>query len=222
MLGGLTPMFTRSCGLIATLFVTACTTPPPAGPISIADLPNLDTNAIRKDIQQLSSDEYEGRKPGTKGEQLAVQYLTEEMRRAGIEPGTPGGTWTQKVPLVGMTPKPQGPLIVKKGSTSKSFKIRDEVVAFSKHVADEARLTDAEMVFVGYGVQAPEYQWDDFKGLDVKGKTIVVLVNDPPIATANDPNTLESKMFGGKAMTYYGRWPYKYEKAAELGAAGVF
>ena len=222
MLGGLQPMFRRSCGLITALLVTACTTAPPSGPLSMADLPNLDTNAIRTDIQQLSSDEYEGRKPGTKAEQLTVEYLTGELRRAGIEPGMPDGTWTQKVPLVGVTPKPQGPLVVKKGGSSKSFKIRDEVVAFSKHVADEARLADSEMVFAGYGVQAPEYQWDDFKGIDVKGKTIVVLVNDPPIAQANDPNTLDSSMFGGKAMTYYGRWTYKYEKAAELGAAGVF
>ena len=83
-------------------------------------------------------------------------------------------------------------------------------------------MRDSDVVFVGYGVQAPEFQWDDFKGLDVKGKTIIVLVNDPPVPDPNDKSALDSRTFGGKAMTYYGRWTYKYEKAAELGAAAVF
>ncbi len=112
--------------------------------------------------------------------------------------------------------------MVKKGGRTQSFKPHDQVVAFSQRVTDAVAVKDSEIVFVGYGVQAPEYQWDDFKGLDVKGKTLIVLVNDPPVPDPADPDALDPKTFGGKAMTYYGRWTYKYEKAAELGAAGVF
>ena len=106
-----------------------------------------------------------------------------------------------------------------KGAQKKEFNINKDVVVMSKHVTDEVTLDKSELVFAGYGVQAPELNWDDFRGVDVKGKTIVVLVNDPPVKKAD--GTLDEKMFGGKAMTYYGRWTYKYEKAAELGAAGV-
>jgi Zn-dependent M28 family amino/carboxypeptidase len=185
----------------------------------MADLPDINTDNILADIRKLASDEFEGRAPGTKGEQLTVQYLTEQFKAAGLEPGNPDGTWIQKVPLVGLKPDVQGPFVVKKGGQTRNFKIRDEVVVFSKHVVDEVKLENSEIVFAGYGVQAPEYQWDDFKGMDVKGKTIVVLVNDPPVTTAD--GALDDKTFRGNAMTYYGRWTYKHEKAAELGAAGV-
>lgn len=188
----------------------------------MADFPNLNMDRVMADIRQLSSDQYEGRLPGTNGEALTVAYLINQLKAAGLEPGNPDGSWTQRVPLVGLTPEPLGPLVVKRGATSREFKIRDEVVAFSKHVADEARIENSELVFAGYGVQAPELQWDDFRGIDVKGKTLIVLVNDPPVAKADAPGQLDEKMFGGRAMTYYGRWTYKYEKAAELGAAGVF
>ena len=121
--------------------------------------------------------------------------------------------------MVGITPKPAGGFIVKKGAQKKDFNINKDVVVFSRRVTDEVKLDNSDLVFVGYGVQAPEFQWDDFKGVDVKGKTIVVLVNDPPIKKAD--GALDDTIFGGKAMTYYGRWTYKYDKAAELGAAGV-
>ena len=174
------------------------------------------------DTRRLSADELEGRLPGSPGEQLAVSYLSEQFRAAGAEPGNPDGSWVQKVPLVSITPEKFTPLSVKVGGRTLSFKHDAEVVAFSQRVTGAIDLKDSELVFAGYGVQAPEYQWDDFKGLDVKGKTIVVLVNDPPVADAADPTKRDAKMFGGNAMTYYGRWTYKYEKAAELGAAGVF
>jgi Zn-dependent M28 family amino/carboxypeptidase len=178
----------------------------------MADFPNFSNDRVLKDIVKLSSNEFEGRQPGSKGEKLTTDYLVEELRNWQLEPGNPDGTWTQKVSLVGLTPKPQGGFVVKKGATTREFNINNDVVVMSKHVMDEVKLENSELVFAGYGVQAPEYQWDDFKGMDVKGKTIIVLVNDPPV---------DDTMFGGKAMTYYGRWTYKYEKAAELGAAGV-
>jgi Zn-dependent M28 family amino/carboxypeptidase len=198
-----------------------CAAPAPE-PVALADFPNLNMDRVVQDIRQLSSDQFEGRLPGTNGEALTVAYLIDRFKAAGLEPGNPDGTWTQRVPLVGLTPEPHGPLVVKKGAATHEFKITDEVVAFSKHVASDVRLENSELVFAGYGVQAPEFQWDDFRGVDVKGKTIVVLVNDPPVARAGAADQLDDRVFGGRAMTYYGRWTYKYEKAAELGAAGVF
>jgi Zn-dependent M28 family amino/carboxypeptidase len=180
----------------------------------------VSADAIMTDIRKLASDEFEGRLPGTKGETLTVQYLIDQFKAIGLQPGNPDGTFTQKVPLVGISGGPS-PLVVKKGAATRTFKVRDDFVAFSKHVVDEVTLENSELVFAGYGVQAPEYQWDDFKGVDIKGKTIIVLVNDPPVADPANPQELDSKTFGGKAMTYYGRWTYKFEKAAELGAAAV-
>ena len=208
--------------LLALTVTAACSAPPPAKPLTVAELPAINTEAMLADIRKLSSDEFGGRAPGSKGEELTVSYLIDQFKAAGAEPGNPDGTWTQKVPLVGITPSALSPLVVKKGGQSQSFKPNEQVVAFSQRVTDAISLADSEMVFVGYGVQAPEFQWDDFKGLDVKGKTLVVLVNDPPVADAAAPDGLDAKTFGGKAMTYYGRWTYKYEKAAELGAAGIF
>ena len=150
----------------------------------MSDFPAINTDRMLQDIQKLSSDEFEGRAPGSKGEALTVAYLTEQLKAIGLEPGNPDGSWTQKVSLVGLTPQPQGPLVVKKGAQKREFKINDEVVAFSKHVADEAKIENSELVFAGYGVQAPEFNWDDFRGIDVKGKTIIVLVNDPPVTSA--------------------------------------
>jgi Zn-dependent M28 family amino/carboxypeptidase len=211
----------RRLSLAAPLSVTACAYEPgaPSGPAAsatpvtaIADLPSINTDRMLQDIRTLSSDEFEGRLPGSKGETLTVTYLVDQLKAIGLEPGNPDGSWTQKVPLVSLKPHPQGGFVVKKGAVKREFNINRDIVVTSKHVTDEVKLDNSELVFAGYGVQAPEYQWDDFKGMDLKGKTIVVLVNDPPV---------DEKTFGGKAMTYYGRWTYKYEKAAELGAAGV-
>jgi Zn-dependent M28 family amino/carboxypeptidase len=190
-----------------------------ARPLAMTDV-TVRADAIMNDIRKLSSDEFEGRAPGSKGETLTVQYFVDQFKAAGLQPGNPDGTFIQKVPLVGIQGGPT-PLVVKKGAATRTFKVRDDFVAFSSHVVDEVALKDSELVFAGYGVQAPEYQWDDFRGVDVKGKTIIVLVNDPPVPDPANPKELDSKTFGGKAMTYYGRWTYKFEKAAELGAAGV-
>jgi len=215
-------MTSRHLVLFAAAFVGACSSQPPP-PLKLAEMPAIDTDAVLADIRKLSSDEFGGRAPGSKGEELTVNYLIDRFKAAGAEPGNPNGTWTQKVPLVGLTPSNFSPLVVRAGARTQSFKQRDDVVAFSPRVTDRISVDRSEIVFVGYGVQAPEYQWDDFKGLDVKGKTLVVLVNDPPIPIdPARPDDLDPKMFGGKAMTYYGRWTYKYEKAAELGASAVF
>ncbi len=186
-------------------------------------MPAIDQTNLLTDIRRLSSDEFEGRAPGTKGEELTVNYLVERFAAVGLEPGNPDGTWIQRVPLVGVTPKGLSPLTVRRAGGTTAFKPHEQFVAFSPRVTDTIDLQNSEMVFVGYGVQAPEFQWDDFKGLDVKGKTLVVLVNDPPVPVdPAQPEALDAKVFGGVAMTYYGRWTYKYDKAAELGAAAVF
>ena len=214
-----------ACRLLAPLpflLAAACATAPPPPPAqkTLADFPNVSVDAILADTTKLASDEFEGRAPGSKGETLSVQYISDEFKKAGLEPGNPDGTWVQKVPLVAITGAPS-PLVVQKGGTKKTFKVTDDFIAFSKHVVDEVKIENSELVFVGYGVQAPEYKWDDFKGVDVKGKTIIVLVNDPPVPDPSNPKELDAKTFGGRAMTYYGRWTYKFEKAAELGAAAV-
>ncbi len=112
-------------------------------------------------------------------------------------------------------------LTLRKGGTDRRLAWRDDYVAWTKRVSEKVALDSSELVFVGYGIQAPEFQWDDFKGVDVRGKTMVVLVGDPPVPDPAKPGELDPKVFGGKAMTYYGRWTYKYEIGARLGAAGV-
>src|ERR1041385_8692820 len=171
-------------------------------------------------IKVLASDEFEGRAPGTKGEELSVNYLADQFKKVGLTAGNTDGTYFQKVPLVGITPAP-APLVFKKGGQQQTLKWKDDVVAWTKHVAESATIDNSELVFVGYGVVAPEFNWDDYKGLDVKGKTLVMLVDDPPVPDPSNPSELDAKVFGGKAMTYYGRWTYKFEMAAQKGAAGV-
>jgi Zn-dependent M28 family amino/carboxypeptidase len=192
----------------------------PPGHVVIGELPDVDTTALLEHTKRLSSDEFEGRLPGTKGEQLTVGYLVDQFKKVGLKPGNTDGTYIQKVPLVGITAAP-APLVVKKDGEEQTLKWRDEVVAWTKHVAPTASIADSELVFVGYGVVAPEYNWDDYKGVDVKGKTIVMLVSDPPVLDPENPAQLDPKVFGGRAMTYYGRWTYKFEIAAEKGAAGA-
>jgi Zn-dependent M28 family amino/carboxypeptidase len=217
-------MTTRALPLVILVLAAACSSiEPTAAPLKLADMPTLDSAVMLDDIRRLSSDEFEGRGPGTKGEELTVNYLVDRFKAAGVEPGNPDGTWIQKVPLVGITPSKISPLTVSRGGRVQSFRPHDQVVAFSPRVTDGVSIDKSELVFVGYGVQAPEFQWDDFKGLDVKGKTLIVLVNDPPIPLdPSKPDVLNPAVFGGSAMTYYGRWTYKYDKASELGAAAVF
>jgi len=193
----------------------------PAPAVPLPSMPKLDPAVILQHIKVLSSDKFQGRAPGGIGEDLTVGYLETQFKDLGLKPGNPDGTYVQKVPLVGITGAEGKPLVFTKGAQKLALTWKDDVVAWSKHVADGAEIDKSDVVFAGYGIEAPEFGWNDFKNIDVKGKTIVVLVNDPPIPDPADASTLDAKMFGGKAMTYYGRWTYKFEEGARKGAAAV-
>ena len=185
-----------------------------------AQTPLFSTDRLTQDIRTLSSDEFEGRGPATRGEEKTIAYISQGMAAAGLQPagdienGKRG--WYQKVPLLRTSIRDADPKLVLTIAGQATPITQGEQIAVrapltgQKHV----NVNDAPLVFVGYGVAAPERKWDDFKGLDVKGKMLVVLVNDPDFETGKGD-------FGGKAMTYYGRWTYKYEEAARRGAAGV-
>ncbi|MCU1265840.1 MAG: putative aminopeptidase [Acidobacteria bacterium] len=191
-----------------------------AGPVELKPaLDSINSDDLLRHIKALSADELEGRGPGTKGEELTVKYLTEQFQKLGLKPGNPDGTYVQKVPLAGFTAQPTGSFTA--GGKTISLKFPQDCVAVSRRIVPESKVEDSDVVFVGYGVVAPEYGWDDYKGVDVRGKTIVMLINDPAVPDATDANKLDEKMFKGKAMTYYGRWTYKYEMATEKGAAAA-
>ena len=160
-------------------------------------------------IRVLAADDYEGRAPGTRGEGLTVSYLTGQFQGLGLQPGNPDGTFEQTVPLAGLTAKSTASLIA--GGKKLNLRFPDDYVAVTRRFVPEVKVHDSEIVFVGYGVVAPEYDWDDYKGVDVKGKTLLMLINDPAVPDPRDPARLDDKIFKGRAMTYYGRWTYKYE-----------
>ncbi len=182
-------------------------------------LESFSSEDLLKHARVLASDEFEGRFPGTKGEELTVNYLVEQFQKLKLKPGNPDGTYVQKVPLVGITGESQASF----ASAGKRLDLRPKTdyVALTRRLVSEVQVDSSEVVFVGYGVVAPEYGWDDYKGVDVRGKTIVMLVNDPAVPDAKDPTKLDEGFFKGRAMTYYGRWTYKYEIAAEKGAAAA-
>jgi Zn-dependent M28 family amino/carboxypeptidase len=170
-------------------------------------------------IKVLASDEFEGRAPGTKGEELSVKYISDQFKKIGLKPGNPDGTYTQEVPLAGIKSEPRMSFIT--GDKMIDLKYPDDFVASSARLQPEIKIDKSDVVFVGYGVVAPEYGWDDYKDVDVHGKTILMLIGDPAVPDPKDPSKLDDKMFKGKAMTYYGRWTYKYEIAAQKGAAAA-
>src|SRR5438874_1035197 len=176
-------------------------------------------DALLAHIKILSSDEFEGRAPGTKGEELSIKYISDQFRSIGLKPGNPDGSYFQEVPLAGIKSDPKMVLAVA-GKPPMELKYPDDFVASSARLQPEIKVDNSDLVFVGYGVVAPEYGWDDYKGVDVRGKTILMLVNDPQVRVAGD-TALDTAMFKGKAMTYYGRWTYKYEIASEKGAAAA-
>jgi len=170
-------------------------------------------------IKVLSSDEFEGRAPSTKGEELTVKYLTDEFKLFGLKPGNPDGSYIQNVPLFGIQSTPTSHVIANRQRID--LEPKKDFVAWTIRPVPEINIQNSDVVFVGYGVVAPEYGWDDYKGVDVRGKTIVMLVNDPAVPDPKNPAELDPNMFKGKAMTYYGRWTYKYEIASEKGAAAA-
>jgi Zn-dependent M28 family amino/carboxypeptidase len=170
-------------------------------------------------INRLASDGFEGRGPGTAGEDSSVAYITEQFKAIGLAPGNPDGTYIQPVSMIGYTSHPEASITA--GGKTMRLKFPNDYVGVSRRNANDVRVDNSDIVFVGYGVVAPEYGWDDYKGMDVKGKTIVMLVNDPAVPDPNDSTKLDSTVFKGKAMTYYGRWTYKYEIASDKGAAAA-
>jgi Zn-dependent M28 family amino/carboxypeptidase len=182
------------------------------GPAFVA-LETITPDHIRWHVRYLSHDLLEGRGTGQRGGDIAAEYIATQFAEYGLKPAGDHGTYMQKVPLVGITtlPETQFSLIPKQGEAM-HLKPLDEYVAFDQTQQPESSV-DADIVFVGYGIEAPEYNWDDYKGLDVRGKVLLMLVNEPP---SDDP-----KFFKGKALTYYGRWTYKFEEAARKGAVGV-
>src|SRR5580704_12965626 len=184
--------------------------------------PALDTinaNSLLSEIKTLSSDDFEGRKPGSAGEQKTISYMQQQFQQMGLKPGNPDGTYLQNVPLAGITSKSSVDIAVK--GRKLPLVGKKDYIALSSRYATEVNVKDSGIVFVGYGVVAPEYGWDDYKDVDVKGKTILMLINDPAIPDPNDPTKLDDKLFKGRAMTYYGRWTYKYEIASQKGAAAA-
>jgi len=160
----------------------------------------------------------EGRAPGTPGEEKAVAYMQAQFKALGLKPGNPDGSYLQNVDLVGYKAHPTASLTA--GGKTISLAYPTDFIANSRHRVPETKVDKSDIVFAGYGVVAPEYGWDDYKDMDMKGKTMLVLVNDPPVRVASD-TLLDTAMFKGKAMTYYGRWTYKYEIASTKGAAAV-
>ena len=173
---------------------------------------SINEDAIRGHIRFLADDLLEGRGPGTRGDQLTQRYIATQLGSLGLQPAAPGGGWYQPVPLVGITTKLPPTLTFQRGDQSVQLKYHSDFIGTSGQAASQAGFRDAEVVFVGYGIVAPEYDWNDYKGVDLKGKLLLMMNNDP----SGDP-----ELFAGKRRLYYGRWDYKYEMAARQGAAGA-
>ena len=191
---------------------------PAAAPTDTASVPappdGITAALIGQHIKVLASDAYQGRRPFTPGEEKATAYLASEFKKLGLKPG-PNGTYFQSVPLVEITGTPAPTATVSGNGKALTFNYRTDYMFLTEREQATVDVKNSPLVFAGYGVTAPEYKWDDYAGLDVKGKTVVVLINDP--GNAGNDTTL----FKGNAMTYYGRWGYKYEEAARHGATGL-
>lgn len=172
----------------------------------------ITADLLREHIAALSSDAMEGRGVASKGGELAMQYLEAQLKAIGFQPGAADGTYRQPFDVVGITAQPPKTWVFERNGKRRALKWWDEYIASSGVQASQSKIDNAELVFVGYGIQAPEYQWDDFKGADLKGKVLVMLNNDPDWDPA---------LFAGSTRLYYGRWTYKYESAARQGAAGA-
>ncbi len=199
--------------LLLASFSAACGLAPPGHPVPAPEdtaIPAINTGAADAHLRYLADDLLEGRAPATRGGRLAVKYIAAQFEALGLEPAGPNGSYFQPVALVGMTPHPS--LVWGKGGAPRTLRYLDDFVAWAERAeADVA--ADGDVVFVGYGVQAPAWRWDDYKDTDVRGKVLLMLVNDPGLQ--------DSSVFNGRALTYYGRWTYKLEEAARRGALGA-
>jgi Zn-dependent M28 family amino/carboxypeptidase len=218
--------------VLAVSLALGCSKPAPAkSALSARDLPAqrvpglqealqaISAEGLRSDVEKLSSDEFLGRAPGTVGEQKTLTYLGERLQALGLEPGGGDGGYAQRVPLLGARTKAEASF--REGGSTRDLYEPDDFVAQSRTGQANVALSNVQVMFVGYGVVAPEFNWDDYKGVDVHGKLLIMLVGDPPVPDPDDDEQLDPNTFGGRAMTYYGRWTYKYEMAAAKGAAGV-
>ena len=206
-----------SAVLIACLTgLAGCTTTsaPPATTSGQA-APQISGETIQRATRILSGDDFQGRAPGTEGETRTVEFVSQEFQRAGLQPGN-NGSWFQDVPLVEITAQGSPQLRVTGGASPMNFAYRTDFIGASYRAQPRVSVDNSEIVFVGYGINAPERGWNDYEGLDVRGKTVIILVNDPDWQSSALTGT-----FGGRAMTYYGRWTYKFEEAARQGAAAA-
>jgi Zn-dependent M28 family amino/carboxypeptidase len=204
------------------MLVSACapmttgTQPPPAQATPTASLfPDISVDTLKDVAQTLSDDSFEGRKPATPAEDKTIAYISDRFQKAGLRPGN-DGSWYQDVPLVEVTADPGPGIRVTGGKMPLSFAYKKDMVVGTYRVQPKVEVRNSDVVFVGYGINALERGWNDYAGIDVHGKTVIILVNDPDwqMRTLDGP-------FGGRAMTYYGRWTYKYEEAARQGAAAA-
>ncbi len=209
----------RSLARIASVAVLLACTPGGDSANLTPALSSITADGLMSHIRVLSADSYEGRAPGTRGEDSTVAYLEAQFRAMGLAPGNPDGTYIQNVGMIGFTSTPV--MSIARAGKTTTLRFPQDYVAVSRHDKPRVDVKNSEIVFVGYGVVAPEYGWDDYKDVDVRGKTIVMLINDPAIRSASDSTRLDETMFKGNAMTYYGRWTYKYEIASEKGAAAA-
>src|SRR5688500_4032381 len=200
---------------IATLFLAACATTPPQSATYGPGSQSIDPARLANHVRTLASDEFFGRGPATPGETRTVDYLVGQFRAAGVQPGGPNGSWYQEVPLIQSDIVGTPQLAFSVGGRRQSLTQGEQIaVRATMQSIDRVGINSAPVVFLGYGVRAPERNWDDIKGTDLRGKVGIVLVNDPDFESGQGD-------FGGKAMTYYGRWTYKYEEAARQGLAGM-
>lgn len=204
--------FTALTLLSISLCVKAQTAAPSNFSPDSAAIKAINEQSFAKHIRILASDEFKGRKPFTLGETKTINYLKTEFEKLNLKPGN-GKSFFQEVPMVDIKSIPEEKLIIKGKTGSVTAEFLTGFVAGTKHVATEVSITNSPLVFAGYGIVAPEYNWNDYAGLDVKGKTVVVMINDPGLS--------DSSLFKGKNMTYYGRWTYKFEEAARQGATGI-
>ncbi len=198
-----------ACAVFALLFVAwpfAVAQPPAAA------VPAFSAERIRADVKHLSSDRFEGRGIGTLAEERTIEFIAGEFAKAGLKPAGERGTFYQTVPLIGLTTSPKATLAASKGEQKIEFTLEEDFAGTSK-TQEAIEDFDADAIFVGHGITAPEFGWDDYKDLDVKGKVLIAFTNEPP---SDDP-----KFFGGKALTYYGRWTYRYEEATRRGAKAM-